>query len=60
MDQDAKGSSGTSMITPVEEEEFQHLAASPSVYETIAISITPSIYGGIDMKKAIAYLFFGG
>jgi DNA replicative helicase MCM subunit Mcm2 (Cdc46/Mcm family) len=28
--------------------------------ETIAKSIAPSIYGSIDMKKAIACLLFGG
>ena len=47
-------------VTPAEEDQFRHLAASPNVYETIAKSIAPSIFGSLDIKKAIAYLLFGG
>jgi DNA replication licensing factor MCM5 len=47
-------------VRPEEEEAFIRLAAQPSIYETIAKSIAPSIYGSIDMKKAIACLLFGG
>lgn len=36
------------------------MASSPGVYEMIARSIAPSIYGSIDIKKAIACLLFGG
>jgi DNA replicative helicase MCM subunit Mcm2 (Cdc46/Mcm family) len=43
-----------------EEEEFRRFAKSPDVYETIAKSIAPSIYGFNDVKKAIACLLFGG
>lgn len=32
----------------------------PNIYETIAKSIAPSIYGSTDIKKAIACLLFGG
>lgn len=47
-------------MTPQEEEEFRRLAALPNVYEVISRSIAPSIFGGTDMKKAIACLLFGG
>ena len=47
-------------ISPAEEDQFRHLAGSPNVYDTIANSIAPSIFGGLDMKKAIACLLFGG
>ncbi|XP_065833334.1 DNA replication licensing factor mcm5-like [Oscarella lobularis] len=46
--------------TPQEEAEFRRLAADPNVYETLANSIAPSIYGGEDIKKAIVCLLFGG
>lgn len=47
-------------MTPQEEEEFRRLAALPDVYDVISRSIAPSIFGGLDMKKAIACLLFGG
>ena len=47
-------------VTPAEEDQFRHLAASPNVYETISKSIAPSIFGSLDIKKAIACLLFGG
>lgn len=47
-------------MTPQEEEEFRRLAALPNVYDVISRSIAPSIFGGTDMKKAIACLLFGG
>ena len=43
-----------------EEAEFRRLAKSPNIYELIAKSIAPSIYGFHDIKKAIACLLFGG
>ncbi|XP_026478592.1 DNA replication licensing factor Mcm5-like [Ctenocephalides felis] len=43
-----------------EEETFRRLAASPDVYERIASSLAPSIFGSDDIKKAIACLLFGG
>lgn len=45
---------------PEEERQFRELAKSPNVYEIIAKSIAPSIYGSEDIKKAIACLLFGG
>lgn len=54
------GHSFTGSVTPQEEEELRCLAAMPNIYETIAKSIAPSIYGSTDIKKAIACLLFGG
>lgn len=54
------GRSFTGAVTPQEEEEFRRLAALPNVYEVVSKSIAPSIFGGMDMKKAIACLLFGG
>ncbi len=36
------------------------MAKDPAIYEKIASSIAPSIYGNEDIKKAIACLLFGG
>jgi len=54
------GRSAGAPCLPEEEEEFRHLAASPNIYETIARSIAPSIFGSPDIKKAIACLLIGG
>jgi len=53
-------SSGNITITPEDEEEFRRLAARPDVFDVVARSIAPSIYGSEDIKKAIACLLFGG
>ncbi|VDP35971.1 unnamed protein product [Heligmosomoides polygyrus] len=47
-------------FTPDEERSFKELSKRPDVYELIAKSIAPSIYGSIDIKKSIACLLFGG
>ncbi|XP_023383226.1 DNA replication licensing factor MCM5, partial [Pteropus vampyrus] len=60
VDTDGSGRSFAGAVTPQEEEEFRRLAALPNVYEVISRSIAPSIFGGTDMKKAIACLLFGG
>merc|ERR1712038_996048 len=52
--------SGHQTFSAKEEESFRMLAQKPNVYETIAKSIAPSIFGSEDMKKAIACLLFGG
>lgn len=54
------GRGATGSVSPQEEEELRVLAASPSVYESIARSLAPSIYGSDYLKKAIACLLFGG
>jgi len=51
---------GNLTFTQEEEESFRRLAQQPNVYETIAKSIAPSIYGSEDIKKSIACLLFGG
>ena len=56
----ASGSTTQSTISPSEEEDLRRLAATPNIYETLAKSIAPSIYGSLDIKKAIACLLFGG
>merc|ERR550534_2467914 len=47
-------------FTQEDEESFRRLASQPDVYETVAKSIAPSIYGSDDIKKSIACLLFGG
>ncbi|XP_066594650.1 DNA replication licensing factor Mcm5 [Prorops nasuta] len=55
------GKNGTQPnITTEEEDLFRRLAADVNLYERIAKSIAPSIFGAIDIKKAIACLLFGG
>lgn len=49
-----------SSITSEEEESFRRLAASPDVYDRLAKSLAPSIFGTGDIKKAIVCLLFGG
>uniref|UniRef100_A0A0L8I367 DNA replication licensing factor MCM5 n=1 Tax=Octopus bimaculoides TaxID=37653 RepID=A0A0L8I367_OCTBM len=59
---DTQGDSKTTslQITPEDEEELVNLANSPNLYDIIAKSIAPSIWGSLDVKKAIACLLFGG
>jgi DNA replication licensing factor MCM5 len=60
VDNDGSGRGGAAPISPADEEEFRRMANDPNIYETIAKSIAPSIYGSLDIKKAIACLLFGG
>ncbi|XP_069053275.1 DNA replication licensing factor MCM5 [Lepisosteus oculatus] len=60
VDTEGAGRSAVGTVSPQEEEELRALAASPGVYESVARSIAPSIYGSQDLKKAIACLLFGG
>ena len=60
IDTEGPGRAGSLPYTTEEETLFRHLAASPNIYERIARSIAPSIYGCNDMKKAIACLLFSG
>ncbi|MEQ2193879.1 minichromosome maintenance protein 5 [Xenoophorus captivus] len=50
----------TGSVSPQEEEELRALAASPKIYNSLASSLAPSIYGSDDLKKAITCLLFGG
>ncbi|KAJ7770848.1 MCM-domain-containing protein [Mycena maculata] len=45
---------------PEEEEEFGAMARSEGFYERFSKSVAPSIYGSLDIKKAITCLLFGG
>ncbi|KAJ7071508.1 MCM-domain-containing protein [Mycena amicta] len=47
-------------FTPEEEEELGVMARSEGFYERFARSVAPSIYGSLDIKKAITCLLFGG
>ncbi|TFY83319.1 hypothetical protein EWM64_g697 [Hericium alpestre] len=47
-------------FTPEEEEEFGEMARSEGFYERFAKSVAPSIFGALDIKKAITCLLFGG
>ncbi|KAF5396793.1 DNA replication licensing factor mcm5-A [Paragonimus heterotremus] len=53
-------STASAALTEAEEEELIALANSPDIYERLARSIAPSIFGSLDIKKAIACLMFGG
>uniref|UniRef100_A0A7N6FEA5 DNA replication licensing factor MCM5 n=1 Tax=Anabas testudineus TaxID=64144 RepID=A0A7N6FEA5_ANATE len=60
VDTEGAGRGATGSVSPQEEEELRALAASPNVYESLARSVAPSIYGSDDLKKAITCLLFGG
>lgn len=47
-------------FTDEEEEQFRQVSRIPNLYEKLAHSIAPSIYGNDDIKKAIVCLLFGG
>lgn len=53
-------SNGSKAFTPEEEEEFQQLARSDGLYERFASSVAPSIFGNLDIKKAVTCLLMGG
>ncbi|KAK8407703.1 hypothetical protein O3P69_002328 [Scylla paramamosain] len=59
-DQEGRGHSTGINISAAEEKEFKQLSQSDDVYERIAQSIAPSIYGFEDIKKSVACLLFGG
>lgn len=60
VDEGGAGKATSVQVTPEEEDLFRRLAASSNIYERIAKSIAPSIFGSADIKKAIACLLFGG
>lgn len=51
---------GPANFTQEEVEEFKRFAAEGNVYENICSKIAPSIFGHVDVKKAVACLLFGG
>lgn len=61
VDSDATGViSRFSYISTEEEEQFRRMASRPDIYERLANSLAPSIFGSADIKKAIVCLLFGG
>uniref|UniRef100_A0A6A7G0I0 DNA replication licensing factor MCM5 n=1 Tax=Hirondellea gigas TaxID=1518452 RepID=A0A6A7G0I0_9CRUS len=46
--------------SPEEQEELRALARDPQIYEKLAASLAPKIFGHEDVKKAIICLLFGG
>ena len=53
-------SAAGNLLSTDEEEEMRNLAAGANIYEQVARSVAPSIFGCTDMKKAISCLLFGG
>jgi DNA replication licensing factor MCM5 len=53
-------SRNNTVFTEEEEEEFLALSRTPDLYNVFANSIASSIYGNLDIKKAIACLLMGG
>lgn len=51
---------GSMHFTEEEEEEFLELSRRPDLYSLFASCIAPSIYGNVDIKKAICCLLMGG
>ncbi len=47
-------------ITPEDEEEIWRLAGRQDLEDLIVKSIAPSVFGWIEVKRAIAYALFGG
>lgn len=47
-------------LSEEEKEEIEELATDPDIFERIANSIAPSIFGHKNIKKAIALQLFGG
>lgn len=48
------------VITDEDEEEIKRMAADPALYDNIVKSISPTIYGLDEVKRAIALQLFGG
>lgn len=60
---DSEGTGVISRYTNIsneEEENFRRLAALPDIYERLAKSLAPSIFGFHDIKKSIVSMLFGG
>ncbi|CAO0803211.1 unnamed protein product [Mucor circinelloides] len=51
---------GKPHFTDAEEEEYIRMSRQPDLYETFARSLAPSIFGNMDIKKAITCLLFSG
>ncbi|KAG1299361.1 hypothetical protein G6F66_000898 [Rhizopus arrhizus] len=51
---------GKPHFTDAEEEEYIRMSRQHDLYETLASSLAPSIFGNEDIKKSIVCLLFGG
>lgn len=51
---------GASSFTEEEIQEFEEMSRLPDLYDRFARCIAPSIYGNLDIKKAIVCLLMGG
>lgn len=51
---------GHATFSEEEEQEFLELSRRPDLYDVFAECVAPSIYGNLDIKKAIACLLMGG
>ncbi|CED82217.1 mcm-domain-containing protein [Phaffia rhodozyma] len=60
LDTNLATSPGSRGFTAEEEEEFGEISRGEGLYERFARSVAPSIFGNLDIKKAIACLLFGG
>lgn len=54
------GGRNNNRFSEEEEEEFIAMSRQPGLYDSFANSIAPSIFGSLDIKKAITCLLFGG
>ncbi|KAM0707822.1 hypothetical protein Q7P35_004471 [Cladosporium inversicolor] len=50
----------TMQFTEEEEQEFHEMSRRPDLYELFSSCIAPSIFGNVDIKKAITCLLMGG
>ncbi|KAH8430665.1 minichromosome maintenance protein 5 [Aspergillus melleus] len=51
---------GNAIFSEEEEQEFLEISRRPDLYDALARSIAPSIYGNLDIKKSIVCLLMGG
>ncbi|PLB52049.1 putative DNA replication licensing factor Mcm5 [Aspergillus steynii IBT 23096] len=51
---------GSAIFSEEEEQEFLEISRRPDLYDALARSIAPSIYGNLDIKKSIVCLLMGG
>jgi len=47
-------------FSPSEKEQILQLKKSPNVYETLAMSIAPSVHGHEEVKRGVLLMLFGG
>lgn len=55
-----RGSAEDSLTADADASEFAALASDPQLYDRLAQSLAPEIYGHVDVKKALLLLMVGG